>query len=128
MNAIRGLKVIALLVGMSVIGVAFAATYVGKSTIRVSGGIISGGGYTQSSVLATWMSTQCSLMVPGWGVAKDGPYVSATNTYGPVVGTAEVGQLYHRGERMYTTCTHRLTVNNVLQPVWRTQSNTITIP
>lgn len=114
--------------GLLMLGVAFAATYSGNSYIRTDGTMITGYGYTSNTVLSTWISTQCNLVVPGWGSAATGGYYSATNTRGPVWGYAETAQLYHRGERMYATCTHRLSVNNVLQPVWTSKSATITIP
>ncbi|MBN8214882.1 MAG: hypothetical protein J0M09_18305 [Xanthomonadales bacterium] len=116
------------LVGMLVMGMALAATYSGASYIRTDGSMIVGHGYTKNTVLSSWISTQCYLVVPGWGTAATGPYISRQNTYGPVNGYAELAQQYHRGERMYATCVHRVAVNNVLQAAWWSQSSTITIP
>jgi hypothetical protein len=99
----------------------------GTSYISVSGDTIKGTGYTASDTQATWLAVRCSLMVPGYSTAVDSSTKSAENTKGPIYAYVYASRSVHLGEKMYTTCTHWVAINQVPQPVWTTRSATITI-
>jgi len=99
----------------------------GTSYISVSGDTIKGTGYTASDTQASWLNVDCYLRVPGYSTAVDSSSKSATNTKGPIYTYMYASRSVHLGEKMYTVCTHRVIINNVIQPSWNTRSVTITI-